>query len=527
MSKSMTVQELKSLIGGQDSYALVDVRERGEFNQAQIFGATSLPRRELEFQLSRLVPVNGTLLVLCDDDGRRAALAANTVERMGYTNVTTLEGGLDTWSAAGHELVEGTNTPSKDFGEKVLVQQDVPEIEPVELYARIQRGERLTILDCRTPEEFQRSTIPGSHSVPGGELALRITDIMLEQVGPVIVHCAGRTRSIIGTRVLNRMGLTEVVGLKNGTMGWLLAGYELQERATLESLPVPSKEGLAAAEEFVSRLAAEDGVEYMSVDRLQELLVRRQEETLYLVDVRGAGEYEAGHIPGSAWIPGGQAVQRTDEVVAVRNSTVVLVCDGRVRATVTASWYRQMGLLNVYVLDGGVTAWQERGLALEKDSYDQPPAGLDAATALTSFVAPVRLRDMMDSADLPLIIDLETSRDFGRGHLPGARWVPRGWLEIRIGEYAASKESPIVLTCKDGVNSVLAGAALRDLGYTQVNVLEGGVSAWQADGLPLEVGLTGVDGEPNDVVMLSIGDRARMEYYLTWEEALGRKYESG
>jgi rhodanese-related sulfurtransferase len=268
MSKSMTVQELKSLIDGQDSYALVDVRERGEFNQAQIFGATSLPRRELEFQLSRLVPVSGTLLVLCDDDGRRATLAASTVERMGYTNVTTLGGGLDAWSAAGHELVEGTNTPSKDFGEKVLVQQDVPEIEPVELYARIQRGERLTILDCRTPEEFQRSTIPGSHSVPGGELALRITDIMLDQVGPVIVHCAGRTRSIIGTRVLNRMGLTEVVGLKNGTMGWLLAGYELQEGAALESLPVLSKEGLAAAEEFASRLAVEDGVEYMSVDRL-------------------------------------------------------------------------------------------------------------------------------------------------------------------------------------------------------------------------------------------------------------------
>ncbi|MCH7706092.1 MAG: sulfurtransferase, partial [Chloroflexi bacterium] len=492
MAHSVTVRELKSLVDGQDSYALVDVRERGEFNQAQIFGATSLPRRELEFHLPRLVPVSGTLLVLCDDDGRRAALAASTVERMGYTNVATLEGGLDAWSVAGHELVEGTNTPSKDFGEKVLVQQEVPEIEPEELYARIQSGERLTILDCRTPEEFQRSTIPGSRSVPGGELALRITDIMLEQGGPVIVHCAGRTRSIIGTRVLNRMGLTEVVGLKNGTMGWLLAGYQLQEGTALEPLPSPSKEGLAAAEEFASRLAAEDGVAYMSVDRLQELLARRQEETLYLVDVRGAGEYEDGHIPGSVWIPGGQAVQRTDEVVAVRNGTVVLVCDGRVRATVTASWYRQMGLPNVYVLDGGVTAWRERGLALEKGSPDQPPAGLDDANALTSFVAPARLRDMLDRVDAPLIVDLETSRDFGRGHLPGARWVPRGWLEIRIGDYAASKESPIVLTCKDGVSSVLAGAALRELGYTQVSVLEGGTGAWQAEGLSLEDGLSGM-----------------------------------
>ncbi len=62
MAHSVTVEELRSLVDGQDSYVLVDVRERGEFNQAQIFCATSLPRRDLEFQLSRLVPVSSTLL---------------------------------------------------------------------------------------------------------------------------------------------------------------------------------------------------------------------------------------------------------------------------------------------------------------------------------------------------------------------------------------------------------------------------------------------------------------------------------
>ena len=88
----------------------------------------------------------------------------------------------------------------------------------------------MVILDTRTPEEYRRFCIPGGRSVPGGELALRITDITadLDPDTTVVVNCAGRTRSIIGTRVLQRMGLDrEVVGLKNGTSGWVLAGYEL------------------------------------------------------------------------------------------------------------------------------------------------------------------------------------------------------------------------------------------------------------------------------------------------------------
>jgi rhodanese-related sulfurtransferase len=109
----------------------------------------------------------------------------------------------------------------------------VPEIEATDLQARITRGDKLVILDTRTPEEYQRFCIPGGRSVPGGELALRITDITqdLTPDTTVIINCAGRTRSIIGTRLLQRMGLSNVYGLKNGTSGWLLAGYQLETGA--------------------------------------------------------------------------------------------------------------------------------------------------------------------------------------------------------------------------------------------------------------------------------------------------------
>ena len=55
----------------------------------------------------------------------------------------------------------------------------------------------------------------------------------------VIVNCAGRTRSIIGTAALRRLGLTNVRALENGTMGWVLAGFELETKPTTEAPPAP------------------------------------------------------------------------------------------------------------------------------------------------------------------------------------------------------------------------------------------------------------------------------------------------
>ena len=263
------------------------------------------------------------------------------------------------------------NVPSKDFGEKVEVVHHVPEIDAVELNERIESGEELVILDTRTPEEYQRLCIPGGRSVPGAELALRITDITkdLSDDATVVINCAGRTRSIIGTRVLQRMGMPNVVGLKNGTAGWSLAGYSLEAGADRLELPELSEEGIAAAEAYADRLAEEDGVQYIDVEGLQALMARRSDETVYLVDVRTEEEYADGHIPGFRWFPGGQTVQRSDEVAVVKNCPIVFCCDGRARAAITASWYRQMGHEHVYALHGGTGAWQGAEQALEQGTF--------------------------------------------------------------------------------------------------------------------------------------------------------------
>ena len=87
------------------------------------------------------------------------------------------------------------------------------------------------------------------------------------------------------------------------------------------------------------------------------------------------------------------------------------------------------------------------------------------------------------------------------------------------------RSSHVVVTCTDGLNAVLAGGVLKETGYQQVTVLEGGMAAWQQAGLAVEQGLSGVMSPPHDVLPMGI-DRnwADAMHYLRWEEALGKKY---
>ena len=524
MASEVSPSVLNDLLSGSSQFALIDVREPGEYNSSHIPGASLIPRRQLESQIGDAVPHAATPIVVCDDDGRRAKLAAGTLERLGYGSVSHLAGGINRWVTERLPTEWGVNVPSKDFGERVEVENGVPEISAVDLRERMERGEKLVVLDTRTPEEYNRFCIPGGRSVPGAELPLRIADIVREsgEDATVIVNCAGRTRSIIGTRTLQRMGMSNVFGLENGTSGWVLAGYELETGADRLALPAPSSEGRAEAEGYARRVAQEDGVAFVDVDGLRALLDRRSGETVYLIDVRTQEEHESGHVPGFRWFPGGQSVQRSDEAATVHNAPVVFACDGIARAAVTASWFRQMGYGEVYAVEGGTSAWTQAGLSLETGLAPPRTLGLDEARARVLLVSP----DELHAAELGTVLFVDTSQDFAQGHVAGSRWAPRGWLELWVGDLAPALAEPVTVTCLDGANSALAGATLLEMGYADVAALDGGLRAWRQAGLPVELGLSGVMSSPNDVV-LSGPDRnyADMMNYLRWEEALGEKYE--
>ena len=108
-------------------------------------------------------------------------------------------------------------------------------------------------------------------------------------------------------------------------------------------MPQPRPEDAEHASASARKIAGDAGVRFSGVDELLQITARQEHENVYLIDVRSREEYAAGHIPGFRWVPGGQAVQATDSFVGVRGGQIVFACDGIVRASMTAAWFRDMG----------------------------------------------------------------------------------------------------------------------------------------------------------------------------------------
>ena len=92
---------------------------------------------------------------------------------------------------------------------------------------------------------------------------------------------------------------------------------------------------------------------------------------------------------------------------------------------------------------------------------------------------PEDVRRLTQNGASAAIIDVREKDEWEQGYIPGARWIPRGFLELRIEEALPDKSAPVVLYCAGGTRSALAAHALGTLGYTNVVSMQGGFGAWK------------------------------------------------
>ena len=229
MTKSISATELKALIDGTEEFSLIDVREQRVFGARHILLCANIPLSQLEMQAPDAIPRKTSCIVFCDDGEGLADRAAGRLAAFGYTNLSVLDGGIAAWEAAGLEIFSGLNVPSKAFGEFVEHTYGTPSVSAEELNAMLKSGENLVVLDSRPMDEYRVMNIPGGIDVPGAELVHRSQEVAPDEATTVVVNCAGRTRSIIGAQSLINAGVpNKVVALRNGTMGWHLAGLKLE-----------------------------------------------------------------------------------------------------------------------------------------------------------------------------------------------------------------------------------------------------------------------------------------------------------
>ena len=273
------------------------------------------------------------------------------------------------------------------------------------------------------------------------------------------------------------------------------------------------------ARDRAAAFAAARGVREVAGTAALAALLAEGGRTAHLLDVRDPAEYAEGHLPASRSAPGGQLVQATDRWVAVRNARIVLVDDDGVRARMAGGWLREMG--------GG---WEVHALtARPSDLTEHGPPPLaecpEAEAVTVGTIAPADLSALLASGGAE-VVQLSRSLDFREAHIPGARWGVRTRLAALAPFNADGR--PVVLAAEDETVARLAVPELRGLTTAPVRVLEGGMGAWRAAGLPLRADpRTPADAECVDAYLRPYdrneGVEDAMRDYLSWEVDLIRE----
>jgi rhodanese-related sulfurtransferase len=292
-------------------------------------------------------------LVLVDNGDEAALKGAATLERLGYTDINILTGGIPAWTADGLNGLPTFDIPGIIFTESVRDLRGTPSIEAQQLKKLYDAKEDVIVIDTRTPDEFARGHVPGAVNAPGEEILYRFLDQVPNPDTFVVVSCAGLPRAIIGAQTLiDAQVPNRVAFLEDGTAGWT--------RATLELASGGEKRGFASAAaaafgvKHAHELANRARVRTVNPQDVQAWLADTTQRTTYLLDIRSPEEYEAGHVPGSISAPGGQLLAVSHRTVATRGARLVLIDDDGTRAVTTAYWLQQRGW-EVHLLDNALT----------------------------------------------------------------------------------------------------------------------------------------------------------------------------
>jgi rhodanese-related sulfurtransferase len=199
---------------------------------------------------------------------------------------------------------------------------------------------------------------------------------------------------------------------------------------------------------------------------------------MIVVDVRGAGDFERGHIPGAINAP----YDSIEKANLPREGILVLYCGNNQCpwSKLGARTLENAGYKNVMVLDGGISNWTAEGFALET------AAGLEKKNApiVVAAIAPAKMLKLLGDEAIG-IIDTRPEKEFKIAHLPGAKSLPFENLGSALP--GLSKDIEWVVYDKQSENAKAAVRLMMEKGF-KAEELSGGIQVWSARKYPLETG---------------------------------------
>lgn len=515
---AIDVPTLRARLALNEELAVFDVREEGRYARGHLLEAANLPVSRIEVQVLARVPRRHTPIVLVDEAGEIVDEAAAKLLRIGYPDVAVLRGGTRAWIEAGEDVTGGVYVQGKLAAERAAASIEHTELSVAQFLELQQRTQPL-LLDVRPFDEFVEYTIPGALNCPAGELPVRVPAFLRDTATPVVVHCAGRARSIRAAQILGELGLANPIHiLRNGTMAWELHGLTL-ERGRREALPVSFDETRFSLNGMRS---SNTSIRVLSADELAAWEAPHAPRSTYRLDVRTPDEFAAGHLPGWQSAPGGQLLHAVDRYAPTLHARIVLADWDGVRAPAIARRLSESEYADVALFRppwDAVLAIGAEPIRVAPVSEVQAPR-LEAAP-LSALLANGRA----------VLFDVDSSKAFRHRHVRGARF---GTADVVLETLAREAKSATdtrtwVITSADGLLAQAVASELRRKSGRDVRALLGGNAAAFAAGLETESGEDGLLNAddawhgPHGIGDLDARLNAFREY-IEWETALLQRH---
>ena len=322
-----------SLYKAGEPFALIDTRERREYVHGHWFGSSNIPLSVLKPQIVRLVPNRDFPIHVLDWQDTASEEAVRQLSSLGFTNVQRC--GTNQPNSFGHGFIKGEFAWSKAFGEVVAHTSGLPEVTPAEYLAGYKDAH---LFDVRPTAEYSQFTIPDSQSLPNS-LILANMEALKQTGGMALLHCAGRTRSIIGACTLKAAGYDGAYAIfKGGTQAWQLDGLEREFNATRLFAKESDNVNL------IKNILDKWNIKHQTLDNadLKTFVAAQSQDHLFDVSDDAAKGQMAEH--NILKISGTNLIQQTDRTIARYHVPVVLFDHGSgSRAAFAAYWLQAMG----------------------------------------------------------------------------------------------------------------------------------------------------------------------------------------
>ena len=201
------------------AFAVVDVRSRVEFEGAHLPGAIRIPVSQAAKLLPKAIPDQKTDLVFYCNGPKcgKSADAARQALTLGYKKVRDYNEGMPGWARAS-QRVAGTPLP----------QVEIPRVGVAELQSEIQAGKAPMIIDLRDPSEYQSYHLAGAVNIPLDEVEKRVAEIPASS--DVVLACHAGQQSLLGGRLLNKLGRKWIKMLDGGILAWREHGLPVEAK---------------------------------------------------------------------------------------------------------------------------------------------------------------------------------------------------------------------------------------------------------------------------------------------------------